>query len=90
MQINMLTGKKKKKESTNLKVENHVLISRFSEDLSLGSSISDGSEEWDGSKKVRKEPGYIGVFFVAAVFCFFCLFRTPPVAYGCSLARGLI
>ena len=32
------------KELHNLKVENHVLFSRFSEDLSLEGSLSDSSE----------------------------------------------
>ena len=33
------------KKRHNLKVENYVLFSRFAEDLSLGSSLSDSSEE---------------------------------------------
>jgi len=46
------------KKIHNLKVENYVLLSRHTEDLSPGDSLSDSSR--DCCKEVREEPGYIG------------------------------
>ena len=43
----------------NLKVENYVLFSMHTEDLTPGDSLSDSSG--DCSKEVREKPGYIGV-----------------------------
>lgn len=45
-----------KKKKHNLKVDNYVLFSVHSEDLSLGDRL------WDCSEEVREEPGYLGVF----------------------------
>ena len=45
------------KKIHNLKVENYVLLSRHTEDLSPGDSLSDSSR--DCCKEVREEPGYI-------------------------------
>ena len=51
--------KKTNKQTHNLKVENYVLFGGFTEDLSLGRSLSDGSEEL--LQRGERGPGFVGV-----------------------------